>query len=136
MVSTLASPPAPPVPVHGAASPDQWLDDGSTLGLVDFDRFSWSDPELDIAAFLGPLDFEPSLRGSLDDLEAALLDGLRQSGFVPDFLRCAAYRVDVGLRKVARTAMALRPDGDERAARHLSAVAEVLRTAERVSRRG
>ena len=50
--------PRPPVPVHGAASPDQWLDDGSTLGLVDFDRFSWSDPELDVAAFLGPLDFE------------------------------------------------------------------------------
>ena len=55
--------PAAPVPVHGAASPDQWLDDGSTLGLVDFDRFAWSDPELDVAAFLGPLDFEAPLRG-------------------------------------------------------------------------
>jgi hypothetical protein len=123
--------PRPPVPVHGAASPDQWLDDGSTLGLVDFDRFSWSDPELDVAAFLGPLDFEPSLRGSLEDLETALLDGLRQTGFVPDARRCAAYRVDVGLRKVARTAMAVRPDGDERAARHLQAVADTLVTVDR-----
>jgi hypothetical protein len=128
--------PRAPVPVHGAASPDQWLDDGSTLGLVDFDRFAWSDPELDIAGFLGPLDFEVSLRGSLEDLETALLDGLRQSGFVPDVLRCAAYRVDVGLRKVARTAMAVRPDGDERVARHLQAVAEMLRAAVRVSGRG
>ena len=128
--------PRPPVPVHGAASPDQWLDDGSTLGLVDFDRFAWSDPELDVAAFLGPLDFERLASGSLDDLETALLDGLRRAGFVPDVRRCAAYRVDVGLRKVARTAMALRPDGDERAARHLSAVAEMLRAGEQVSRRG
>ena len=32
------------VPVHGAATVDQWLDDGSTLGLVDFDRFTWGDP--------------------------------------------------------------------------------------------
>ena len=37
--------PRAPLPAHGAASPDQWLDDGSTLGLVDFDRFAWSDPD-------------------------------------------------------------------------------------------
>ncbi len=71
----------------------------------------------------GPLDFDASFQGSIDDLEAALLDGLRQCGYVPDVHRCAAYRVDAGLRKVARTAMAIRPDGDERAARHLQAVA-------------
>ena len=50
--------PRPPVPVHGAASRDQWLDDGATLGLVDFERFCWSDPELDAATFLGALEFD------------------------------------------------------------------------------
>ena len=56
--------PRPPVPVHGAASPDQWLDDGATLGLVDFDRFCWSDPELDAATFLGVLEFDTGMRQS------------------------------------------------------------------------
>jgi hypothetical protein len=121
--------PRPPVPVHGAASPDQWLDDGETLGLVDFDRFSWGDVELDAATFLGALDFDT--RASVDDLEAALLDGFGPSGYRPDALRLAAYRADVRLRKVARTAMAVRPDGDERAARHLRAVAAAVEAAER-----
>jgi hypothetical protein len=119
-----------PVPVHGAPAPDQWLDDGSTLGLVDFDRFSWSDPELDSATFLGSLDFDRRSRASLDELEKALLDGLRDAGFVPDPRRWAAYRVDIRLRKVARTAMAIRPDGDERAARHLELVLDALTVAE------
>ncbi len=122
--------PRAPVPVHGAAAPDQWLDDGSTLGLVDFDRFSWSDPELDAATFLGALDFDRQWRGSLDDLEAALLAGFGQSRFVPDLRRWAAYRVDTRLRKVARTAMAIRPDGDERATRHLDLVLAALTAAE------
>jgi hypothetical protein len=119
--------PRAPVPVHGAAAPDQWLDDGSTLGLVDFDRFrfSWGDPELDAATFLGALDFN-----RLTDLEEALRAGFRQSGFAPDPRRWAAYRVDTRLRKVARTAMAIRPDGDERATRHLDLVLAALTAAE------
>jgi hypothetical protein len=118
------------VPVHGAASPDQWLDDGSTLGLVDFDRFSWSDPELDASAFLGVLDFDAELRGSIQPIETALRDGFREGGFALDERRSATYRVDARLRKLARTAMAVRPDGDERASRHLGAVLEALQTAE------
>ncbi len=118
------------VPVHGAASADQWLDDGSTLGLVDFDRFSWGDPEFDAASFLGAVDFEGGLSGSLDDIDAALFDGLRRAGFLPDTDRLAVYRVDTRLRKVARTSMSVRPDGDERAARHLRTVVEALRVAE------
>ena len=112
---------------------DQWLDDGATLGLVDFDRFCWSDPELDAATFLGALEFDTELRQSIDDLRAALLDGFRRSSYVIDERRWAAYRVDIRLRKVARTAMAIRPDGDERAARHLGAVADALRAAERLA---
>ncbi len=122
--------PRTPVPTHGAASPDQWVDDGSTLGLVDFDRFSWSDPEIDAAAFLGVLDFDAELRGSLPAIESALIDGFRDEGFVLDARRTATYRVDARLRKLARTAMAVRPDGDERASRHLGAVREALQLAE------
>ncbi len=122
--------PRSPVPAHGAASPDQWLDDGSTLGLVDFDRFSWSDPEQDAAAFLGVLDFDTELRGARHGIEAALHDGFGEAGFTLDERRSATYRVGARLRKVARTAMAVRPDGDERASRHLGAVLEALRTAE------
>jgi hypothetical protein len=122
--------PRPPVPAHGAASPDQWLDDGSTLGLVDFDRFSWGDPEQDAAAFLGVHDFDSELRRSLVGIEAALRAGFREAGFALDERRSATYRVGARLRKVARTAMAVRPDGDERASRHLGAVVEALEMAE------
>ena len=101
------------------------------MGLVDFDRFCWSDPELDAATFLGALEFDTELRQSIDDLGAALVDGFRRSDYGVDERRWAAYRVDIRLRKVARTAMAIRPDGDERAARHLGAVADALRAAER-----
>jgi hypothetical protein len=120
-----------PLPAHGAASSDQWLDDGSTLGLVDFDRFCWSDPELDAATFLGSLDFDPGLRDSLDELEDAVLDGFRRAGFNPDSRRWSTYRIGTRLRKVARTAMAVRPDGDERAMRHIGGVLNALRAVER-----
>ena len=123
--------PRPPVPVHGAASRDQWLDDGATLGLVDFERFCWSDPELDAATFLGALEFDTEARPSIDGLTAALVDGFHRSGYRIDERRLAAYRVDIRLRKVARTAMAVRPDGDERATRHLGAVAAAVQAAER-----
>jgi hypothetical protein len=126
--------PRAPVPVHGAPAPDQWLHDGSTLGLVDFDRFSWSDPELDAATFLGPFDFDRRAQDSLEELEVALLGGLRHAGFVPDPMRWLAYRVDTRLRKVARTAMAIRPDGDERTTRHLDLVLAALTAAERQPR--
>jgi hypothetical protein len=90
--------PRTPVPAHGAAGPDQWVDDELTLGLVDFDRFSWSDPEIAAAAYLGVLDFDA---GSLPAIETALVDGFREGGFVLDARRTATYRVDARLRKLA-----------------------------------
>jgi hypothetical protein len=125
--------PRAPVPVHGAASPDQWLDDGSTLGLVDFDGFSWSDPELDVAAFLGVLDFDAALRGSLPGHRGRTPLRITGRGL-------RAQRAPVGhlpgRRQVAQGGSyrdGRAADGDERATRHLGAVLEAVQLADQTS---
>ena len=53
-------------PIHGALHAKQWLDDGTTLGLLDFDGLAWGDPEREAATFLGALDFESGLAVPID----------------------------------------------------------------------
>ena len=48
----------PPRPIHGSPHPQQWLLDGDRIGLVDFDRLTLGDPELEVAVFQAEMDFE------------------------------------------------------------------------------
>ena len=45
-----------PRPIHGSPHPSQWLDAGSAIGLVDFDRFGRGDPELDAGILFADFD--------------------------------------------------------------------------------
>jgi aminoglycoside phosphotransferase (APT) family kinase protein len=113
-------------PIHGAPHPNQWLEDGPTLGLVDFDRLSTGDPELDVATFLGELDFEETRVAPVDELEQAFLAGYEAIAGTLDRALLAAYRSHKRLAKSLRSARALRPDGDERAERHLEQAMECI----------
>ncbi|HEX9995220.1 MAG TPA: phosphotransferase, partial [Acidimicrobiales bacterium] len=117
-----ALPPERSVPVHGAPHVHQWLLDGDRLGLVDFDRFAMGEPELDLATFVAELRSERRLTVPLADLEGALCAGYEAAGRPVDPAVLAWYRSHKLLSKVTRAAWAVRPDGDDRAARHLAAL--------------
>ena len=104
-------PPGPPRPIHGAPHPPQWLLDGDTLGLIDFDRLALGDPEADVAAFMEAAAAE-------DDGEPVAEAFARGYGAL-DPRRLDYYRRERRVAKALRAASALRPDGDERAARRL-----------------
>jgi hypothetical protein len=115
-------------PIHGAPHANQWLISGDRLGLVDFDRVALGDPERDAATFTAELDFEDRTSVSVEDLNRAFLNGYDDvtGGLEPTLLQ--AYRAHKRLAKALRTARALRPDGDERAERHLARAAECVWT--------
>lgn len=117
----------PPVPVHGSPHMHQWLEDATgRLGLVDFDRFALGEPELDLATFLVELESESERVASMIDLELALIEGFDAVDGLLDPTRLATYTAHKRLAKVARTACGLRPDGVDRAARHLAVLTEDL----------
>jgi hypothetical protein len=113
-------------PIHGAPHANQWLEDGTRLGLVDFDRVSLGDPELDVAVFLGELDFEVDLQLPAERLGDAFLAGYEAVAGPLDPTLLAAYRCHKRLAKVLRSARALRPDGDLRAERNLGRAFDAL----------
>jgi hypothetical protein len=106
----------PLVPIHGAAHLGQWLvDDRGRLGLVDFDRFACGEPEFDLATFV--VELRDLLRQQeTGELEAAVVDGFRAVAGDVDAVRSELYVLHKQLAKVVRTASALRPDAEERAA--------------------
>ena len=109
----------PLVPVHGAAHLGQWLvDDTGRLGLVDFDRFARGEPEFDLATFVVELRALSQGRPT-EELETAVVDGFRAVAGEVDAQRLALYILHRRLGMVARTACALRPDAEERAAPRL-----------------
>jgi hypothetical protein len=112
-----AAPPRPLRPVHGAPHPPQWLDAAGELALVDFDRFALGERERDVAVFQAEMDYER--RAPVDAVNAAFLGGYEAVAGPLDRTLLAAHRAAGGLAKAARSARAVRPDGDERAARHL-----------------
>lgn len=118
--------PRPTVPVHGAPHMHQWLIDGDRLALIDFDRFHRGDPELDIATLVAELETEGKLATPVDGIEAAVVSGYETIGRGLDPERLRLYRLHKRLAKATRTAWALRPDGDRRAAQHLARVADSL----------
>jgi Ser/Thr protein kinase RdoA (MazF antagonist) len=110
----------PLVPVHGAAHLGQWLvDDAGRLGLVDFDRFAQGEPEFDLATFVVELRASSRGRPPQEELETAVVDGFRAVAGEVDAQRLALYVLHRQLGRVARTACALRPDAEERAAPRL-----------------
>ena len=113
-------PPRPLVPVHGAPHLHQWLVDGTgRLGLVDFDRYAWGEPEFDVATFLVELETEWPRAVGMAELAAATEAGFRSAGGRLDPDRLALWAAHKRLAKVARTAAALRPDAAARARGHL-----------------
>ena len=104
----------PLVPTHGAAHLGQWLlDDTGRLGLVDFDRFARGEPEYDVATFV----VEASASGEQPaEIEDAVISGYHSVAPELDVERLALYVMHKRLARVARTACALRPDAEERAA--------------------
>ena len=113
-------------PIHGAPHPSQWLDDGDMLGLVDFDRAAAGDPELDVATFLAELEAEGDRQAPMERLERTLIAAYEAVSGPLDSVLLRAYRGHKRLAKAHRSARALAPDGDARAARHLAFAAEAL----------
>lgn len=116
--------PAPLRPIHGSPHPNQWLVAGPDLGLVDFDRLSLGDPELDVATFSGEVDFESV--DTRDEVNASFEQGYRQHHGDLDRKRLDLYRAHKHLAKVHRTVSAIRVDGDVRATAHLKTATEAL----------
>jgi len=116
----------PLVPVHGAAHLGQWLvEESGRLGLVDFDRFAWGDPEFDLATFV--VELRELVKGRPSEpLEAAVVDGFRAVAGELDEQRLELYTWHKSLARVARTASSLRPDAEERASPLLEALQDPL----------
>jgi len=106
-------------PIHGAPHAHQWLDTGTQLGLVDFDRFSLGDREVDAATFLTELEFEGHTQPHVDQLKKAFLGAYESvSGPLhPSLLE--AYRIHKCLAKAYKASRSVRPDGAHKAARFL-----------------
>jgi hypothetical protein len=117
-----------PRPLHGAPHANQWLIRDDRLGLVDFDRLALGDPERDAATFIAELDFEDRTTIPVEDLNEAFLGGYEDVAGALDGSLLRAYRAHKRLAKALRTARALRPDGDRRAARHLARAADCVAT--------
>lgn len=115
------------VPVHGAPHMHQWLHDGSILGLVDFDRFSLGDPELDAATFLAELESEKSRQCSVEAVRTAMSRGYADADRPLDEARVDYYLLHKRLSKVTRTAWAVRPDRAERTDDRLRRLEQMLR---------
>ena len=118
-----------PGPIHGAPHPDQWLDDGNAIGLIDFDRFSRGDPEMDAGILLGDLDAIGPSTVPATSLAAAVLDGYRAAGVALREELVCAYRAHQQLAKALRAAHAIRPDGDRKAEQLAMLVEQTLSAA-------
>ncbi len=99
-------------PIHGAPHAHQWLDGPQGAMLVDFDRFSLGDPELDAATFVAEADFEDSPHAvAAGEAYLAGFDSIH----LLDPRLVLAYRVHKHVAKALRTATAIRADAAERA---------------------
>ena len=106
-------------PIHGAPHAHQWLENGRRLGLVDFDGFTFGDPELDVATFVTEMDFENWRRVRVERINDGFIRGYEAvaGGLEPRLLK--AYRAHKRLSKAIKNLYSVRPDGDIRAERTL-----------------
>jgi hypothetical protein len=121
------APSRPLRPIHGAPHANQWLIRGDRLSLVDFDRVALGDPERDAATFVAELDFEDRTSVPVEELNEEFLGAYTEVAGGLDSSLLGAYRAHKRLAKALRTARALRPDGDQRAERHLARAAACVR---------
>ncbi len=105
--------PRPLCPIHGDMHAGQWLFDARTgqLGLLDFDDFSWGDPERDVAHFLVQLEYEHR-DAPVGRLKQAFLDSYEDAAGPLDRRLLAAYQAHKWLAKALKAAQELRCDGD------------------------
>jgi len=106
-------------PIHGAPHPSQWLQGQDGLGLVDFDRLAFGDPELDAATFLGELEFEGGLTIPAERLGDLFLTAYESVSGPLDRPLLSAYLAHKRLAKSLRLARSFAADGDARAERTL-----------------
>jgi hypothetical protein len=118
-------------PIHGAPHPNQWLEHGGVLGLVDFDGLALGDPELDVATFQAEVDFETGTERARVGVNTAFQVGYESIAGPLDAALLVAYRAHKRLAKVLRTTRAIRPDSDVRAARHLAIALDTFGAASR-----
>ncbi len=109
-------------PIHGAPHPQQWLAEGDALGLIDFDRFSLGDPELDVATFVGEMDFETGTAVPVAAINAAFVEGYASVWPALDRRLLDAYLAHKHVAKVVRTVRSARPDRLPKADRLLGAL--------------
>lgn len=123
--------PKPLVPIHGSPHPHQWLMDGDTIGLIDFDRFSMGDAELDVATFAGEVDFQRNVPAAV--INEAFVTGYESRAGRLDEQRLSLYRAHKRFAKACRTARAINIAGHERASAHLDRAHQALACKEAVS---
>lgn len=112
--------------LHGAPHSQQWLEVDDDLGLVDFDRLSLGDAELDVGTFLAEMDFENPRRFSVDRINAAFLEGYEAVAGRLDRRLLELYRGHKHLARAQRLARSFKPDAGERAAWLIASVHERL----------
>jgi hypothetical protein len=110
-------------PIHGAPHAHQWLEADGKIALVDFDRFSLGDPELDVATFVAEADFEDA-PGALAGADAYLGAFGARWPLNADLVR--AYRIHKHVAKALRVSSAIRPDAAARAHAIIAAATEML----------
>jgi len=109
----------PALPIHGAPHAHQWLDSGSRLGLVDFDRFCTGDPELDVATFVAETDFEDTGLVPVERINEQFVSGYESVYGPLDWPLVQLYRTHKYLAKALKAARSVSPRGLPKAERHL-----------------
>lgn len=98
--------------IHGAPHPQQWLQAGNRLALVDFDRLSAGPVELDVATFVAELDFEA---GDTTAQCQAFVDAFAARAGSCDTRLLNLYRSHKYFAKALKAALAINPDRETRA---------------------
>jgi len=108
--SHASSPGGPMRPVHGDMHPGQWLeaDQGGRLGLLDFDDFSYGDPERDVAFWLTQMQSEYGFSGTPAE---SFINGYEAVAGRLNEKLISTYMAHKWLSKGLKAARALRPDG-------------------------
>jgi hypothetical protein len=103
-------------PIHGSLSRTQWIDGTSQLGLIDFDKLAYGDPEFDVAAFLTELDYDHL---ETDRIKHAFLSSYEAVAGPLDRRLLIIYGAHERLEKALKAVRAVRSDGDFKAESHL-----------------
>lgn len=90
------------VPAHGDMHIDQWLFDGKTLGLLDFEDFSYAEIERDLAFFIVQIKAEYGEEICAENVEKDFLAGFESSGKKINETLLNIYKAHKWLAKAAK----------------------------------